>query len=142
MSKTPDEQRCAEVTAARVTRISTAPGQGALIMVMTVGGSQGPVADPNIVPLIDVLLVLIIIFMVITPKVPTGLSVLVPQPLLRWFIRMAGVATNRGMTKNLEAVLVRYRKHEKSLAINAERTANLFDAISAHLFVEKSPLNA
>jgi biopolymer transport protein ExbD len=39
-----------------------------------------PVSDPNIVPLIDVLLVLIIIFMVITPKLPTGLPTLVPQP--------------------------------------------------------------
>jgi biopolymer transport protein TolR len=44
------------------------------------GGKDGPVSDPNIVPLIDVLLVLIIIFMVITPKVPTGLPTLVPQP--------------------------------------------------------------
>ena len=33
----------------------------------------GRVSDPNVVPLIDVLLVLIIIFMVITPKVSTGL---------------------------------------------------------------------
>jgi biopolymer transport protein TolR len=50
-------------------------------MGMTVGGSEGgPVSDPNIVPLIDVLLVLIIIFMVITPTVPTGLAALVPQP--------------------------------------------------------------
>jgi len=50
-------------------------------MGMTVGGSRGgPVADPNIVPLIDVLLVLIIIFMVITPMAPTGLPTLVPQP--------------------------------------------------------------
>jgi len=32
------------------------------------------------VPLIDVLLVLIIIFMVITPRVPTGLPTLIPQP--------------------------------------------------------------
>jgi biopolymer transport protein TolR len=47
---------------------------------MTPSGSKnGPVSDPNIVPLIDVLLVLIIIFMVITPKVPTGLPALVPQ---------------------------------------------------------------
>ena len=44
------------------------------------GGKRGPVSDPNIVPLIDVLLVLIIIFMVITPIVPTGLPVLVPTP--------------------------------------------------------------
>jgi biopolymer transport protein TolR len=50
-------------------------------MGMTVGvRNGGPVAEPNIVPLIDVLLVLIIIFMVITPRVPTGLPTLVPQP--------------------------------------------------------------
>ena len=49
-------------------------------MGMTLSGSKkGPVSDPNIVPLIDVLLVLIIIFMVIAPKVPTGLPTLIPQ---------------------------------------------------------------
>jgi biopolymer transport protein TolR len=50
-------------------------------MGMSVGDSKGgPVSEPNIVPLIDVLLVLIIIFMVITPRVPTGLDTIVPQP--------------------------------------------------------------
>jgi len=50
-------------------------------MGMTVAtGKGGPVAEPNIVPLIDVLLVLIIIFMVITPKTATGLHTQVPQP--------------------------------------------------------------
>ena len=43
-------------------------------------GKYGVVSNPNIVPLIDVLLVLIIIFMVITPVTPAGLPVLVPQP--------------------------------------------------------------
>jgi len=47
---------------------------------MAVGESKGVVSEPNIVPLIDVLLVLIIIFMVITPRTPTGLKTLVPQP--------------------------------------------------------------
>jgi len=38
------------------------------------------VSSPNIVPLIDVLLVLIILFLVITPKIPAGLPALAPQP--------------------------------------------------------------
>ncbi|HTV57986.1 MAG TPA: biopolymer transporter ExbD [Verrucomicrobiae bacterium] len=50
-------------------------------MGIAIGGNKnGPVSDPNIVPLIDVLLVLIIIFMVITPTIPAGLPTLVPQP--------------------------------------------------------------
>jgi biopolymer transport protein TolR len=49
-------------------------------MGMAVGGKKGTMADMNVVPLIDILLVLIIIFMVITPLTPKGLSALVPQP--------------------------------------------------------------
>jgi biopolymer transport protein TolR len=49
-------------------------------MGMAVGGSKGALSEPNVVPLIDVLLVLIIIFMVITPTTPHGLDALVPQP--------------------------------------------------------------
>jgi biopolymer transport protein ExbD len=49
-------------------------------MGMAVGGKKGVMAEMNIVPLIDILLVLLIIFMVITPSVPAGLKALVPQP--------------------------------------------------------------
>lgn len=49
-------------------------------MAIQIGGKKGSMSDPNVVPLIDVLLVLIIIFMAITPTTPMGLNAQVPQP--------------------------------------------------------------
>jgi biopolymer transport protein ExbD/biopolymer transport protein TolR len=48
-------------------------------MGMSVGGKRGIVSEMNVVPLIDILLVLLVIFMII-PKYSVGLDALVPQP--------------------------------------------------------------
>jgi biopolymer transport protein TolR len=51
-------------------------------MGMSVGGPQGgPKSDINVTPLVDVVLVLLIIFMVITPMLQRGKSVQQVIPL-------------------------------------------------------------
>jgi biopolymer transport protein TolR len=49
-------------------------------MSMSVGGSKGgPMADINVTPMADVMIVLLIIFMVITPMLQKGVDVKLPQ---------------------------------------------------------------
>lgn len=44
-----------------------------------VGGSKESKAEPNVVPLCDILLVLLIIFMVVTPLIKKGINVKLPE---------------------------------------------------------------
>ena len=49
-------------------------------MSMNVGGSKGgPMADINVTPMADIMIVLLIIFMVITPMLQKGVDVTLPQ---------------------------------------------------------------
>ena len=49
-------------------------------MSMAVGGKKGgPMADINVTPMADVMIVLLIIFMVITPMLAKGVDVTLPQ---------------------------------------------------------------
>src|SRR5512138_2466374 len=49
-------------------------------MAMAVGGKKGgPMADINVTPMADIMIVLLIIFMVITPMVAKGVDVSLPS---------------------------------------------------------------
>ena len=82
-------------------------------MAMAVGGGGGAKADINMTPMIDILLVLIIIFMVITPLTPKGLEALVPQP------PPPNQKQNSAADQRTVVILV---NKDKSLMINQEPT--------------------
>lgn len=82
-------------------------------MGMQVGGKKGgPMVDINVTPMIDVLLVLIIIFMVITPLTPKGLEALIPQP----------PPPNQQQSESDQRTVVIIINRDKSMLINTEPT--------------------
>jgi biopolymer transport protein TolR len=82
-------------------------------MAMNVGaGGGGTKADINMTPMIDILLVLIIIFMVITPLTPKGLEALVPQP----------PPPNQKQTESDQRTVVVTVNADRSMLINQEPT--------------------
>ncbi|MFN2400589.1 MAG: ExbD/TolR family protein [Gemmatimonadaceae bacterium] len=48
-------------------------------MGMSVGGGGSVKAEPNVVPMIDIMLVLLIIFMIVTPALAAGFQAVPPQ---------------------------------------------------------------
>ena len=48
-------------------------------MSMSMGGSGSVKAEPNVTPMIDVMLVLLIIFMLVVPAISAGFQAIPPQ---------------------------------------------------------------
>ena len=88
-------------------------------MGMSVGGKRGIVSEMNVVPLIDILLVLLVIFMII-PVYSMGLDALVPQP-----------STDKTVAPPPEEVVVVQVLADGSLRINQEPVS--FDKLSGRL---------
>src|SRR5580658_2554085 len=68
------------------------------------GEHKGVIAAMNIVPLIDILLVLLIIFMVISPVKTVGLSAQLPQPY-----------TNERVAPQPDTIVVQVVSHDEIL---------------------------
>jgi biopolymer transport protein TolR len=75
-------------------------------------GDQEIVAEPNVVPLCDVLLVLLIIFMVVTPLVQKGADVRLPTAI-----------NTVNMPENPEVVL--YMKKDGTIILNQEKVTDI-----------------
>ncbi len=89
----------------------------------------GAIAEMNVVPLIDILLVLLIIFMVITPLIPKGLDALVPQP-----------SPNQQQNVELEnkTVVVQVLMHNKLKINNEDTTWETMQARLEQIFKERA----
>jgi biopolymer transport protein TolR len=75
---------------------------------VSIGKKSAAVAEPNVVPLCDVLLVLLIIFMVVTPLVQQGVSV-----------RLPNAQFTANMPENPDVVLA--IKADQTLYVNQEK---------------------
>ena len=64
------------------------------------GSGGGPMADINVTPLIDVVLVLLVVFMVVTPMLSSGLPVDLPQATTTLTVKDVGQFVTISVTED------------------------------------------
>lgn len=95
-------------------------------MAISIGGPEKIKSEPNVVPLCDVLLVLLIIFMVVTPLVQKGVDVRLPPAL-----------NTINMPDNPEVVLA-IRKDGKMFVNQEEATMETLQTLLEETFLTAS----
>ncbi len=106
-------------------------------MSMNVGGGKGAMSDINITPYIDILLVLLIIFMVITPVSQMNLKIKVPQ---KPDVETTGVNPNVIVVSIGEAGQVAINNEPVNIVNLGVELQNIYSARSnKNMFVSASP---
>jgi len=104
---------------------------------MNVGGGKGAMSDINITPYIDILLVLLIIFMVITPVSQMNLKIKVPQ---KPDVETTGVNPNVIVVSIGEAGQVAINNEPVNIVNLGVELQNIYSARSnKNMFVSASP---
>lgn len=86
------------------------------------GGGGGPMADINVTPLIDVVLVLLVVFMVITPLLSSGLPVDLPMATSTVTVNDAGQHVVISMTNDGQWAVGQDMYTETDMLVEAVRT--------------------
>ena len=110
-------------------------------MAFSTGGGSGPMADINVTPLVDVMLVLLIIFMITVPMMSHKIKIDLPQPTttpppptpppepIRLSVQSTGALfwndtaiTEEGLQAQLRILGVKPVEQQPELDIRAEKT--------------------